>query len=226
MSSFGIKSNMVKKQLTTDEISLITDDLQNKISSKRKSAAKKVGKNHLVQLGDNLYQSYIREREDKRTWETQVEMILALGKIGYVKALPDLKLIIDKNIPHDMITIAAARSYVRLKRTNLNDAEPVIELLKDGNLSVLVGATNILTYDDMHPSEEHIKEIISLLNSKDESEISISGLSDPRMSVISAMSRWKDSASQNYLERFKLSKNKNLSNCAELALKGKKSVFE
>lgn len=211
----------MKKQLTTEEISQIADDLQNKLSSKRRSAAKKVGKNQLVQLGNNLYQAYIREREDKRTWETQTEMILALGKIGYSKTLPDLKLIIDKNIPHDMITIAAARSYVRLKRINLNDARPVIELLKEGNHSVLVGATNILAFDDMQPSEEQIKTIISILDSKEEDVISIPGLGDPRESLIFAMSKWKDLNSQNYLERFKVSKNKDLRDCAELSLKGK-----
>jgi hypothetical protein len=34
-------------------------------------------------LGDELYKKYIEERKDKRTWETQCEMIKALGIINY-----------------------------------------------------------------------------------------------------------------------------------------------
>ena len=73
---------MAKKELTADEISQIVNDLQSKQSAKRRSAAKKIKKNKLEQLGDNLYEAYINERQDTRTWETQTEMILALGKIG------------------------------------------------------------------------------------------------------------------------------------------------
>jgi len=217
---------MAKKELTIEEISEIGIGLQNKLSGKRRSAAKKIGKNQLKQLGDDLYTAYIKEHQDKRTWETQTEMIIALGKIGYTKALPDLKTIIDKNEPHDMITIAAARSYVRLKRRDLSDVRPVIELLETGNLSVLNGATDILTFDDMTPSEEDIKTIISILDAKNEKEISIRGLGDPRQGLISAMSKWKDLTSQNYLNRIIESKKKDLREYAELALKGKKSMYE
>ncbi|NDV59728.1 hypothetical protein [Bacteroides sp. 519] len=217
---------MAKKQLTLEEISQIATDLQNSQSTKRRSAAKKVGKNQLTALGDALYEAYIKERGDKRTWETQTEMILSLGRIGYTKALPDLELIINRNEPHDMITIAAARSYVRLKRSDLTDAKPVIDLLKNGNLSVLNGATNILAFDEMKPLEEDIKTIISLLDSKDEKEIAITGLGDPRESLLSAMSKWKDPSSQAYLKRFAESTNCGLKECAELALVGKKSRYE
>jgi len=217
---------MAKKQLTTEEIAQIASDLQNSKSDKRRSSAKKIGKNQLVQLGDELYKAYIKEREDKRTWETQTEMILALGKIGYTKALPDLKLIIDKNEPHDMITIAAARSYVRLKRKDLSDAKPVIDLLKVGNFSVFGGAIEILTYDDMMLSEADVKTIISIMDSKKEEEISHCGYGDHREYLISAMSKWKNPTSETYIKRFLESSNRYLRESAELALRGKKSRAE
>lgn len=217
---------MANKQLTTEEIAQIASDLQNSKSDKRRSAAKKIGKNQLVQFGDELYKAYIKEREDKRTWETQTEMILAFGKIGYTKALPDLKLIIEKNEPHDMITIAAASSYVRLKRRSLNDAEAVIDLLKFGNLSVMAGATAILTYDDMIPAEAEVKVIISLMDSKKEEDIAIRGLPDPREYLLSAMSKWKNPTSETYIRRFLESSVRDLREGAELALIGKKSRYE
>jgi HEAT repeat protein len=217
---------MAKKQLTAEEIAQIARDLQNSKSEKRRNAAKKTGKNHLVQLGGELYAAYIKEREDKRTWETQTEMILALGKIDYKKALPDIKAIIDKNEPHDMLTIASARSYVRLARKDLSDAEPVIELLKFGNLSVMVGATEILTYDDMTPAEAEIKTIISIMDSKKEEDISVRGLADPREYLLCAMSKWKNPTSEIYIKRFLESSVRCLREGAALALSGKKSRVE
>ena len=214
------------KKISIDEVIQLEQELQNSQSAKRRSVAKKIGKNKLTQLGDQLYNAYKKECKDKRTWETQTEMILALGRIDYKKALPDIKEIVDKNEPHDMITIAAARSYVRLKRKDLSDVEPIIDLLQFGNLSVLNGAMDILTFDDMSPSEEEIKKIIFIMDSKKEEEIAIRGLGDPRESLISAMRNWKDLSSQNYLNRFIESKNKDLKRCVELALAGKKSQYE
>jgi hypothetical protein len=66
---------------SVEEVAHIASDLQNSKSEKRRSAAKKIGKNQLLQLSDQLYLAYLKEREDERTWETQVEMIRALGKI-------------------------------------------------------------------------------------------------------------------------------------------------
>lgn len=79
-----------KKQLTQEEIEQIGLELCNSKSAKRRSAAKKIGKNRLVELSESLMAAYLKERNDKRTWETQVEMIKALGKIGYLPALPIL----------------------------------------------------------------------------------------------------------------------------------------
>ena len=217
---------MAKKQLTIEEIAQIASDLQSSKSDKRRSAAKKIGKNQLIQFGDELYKAYIKEREDKRTWETQTEMILAFGKIGYAKALPDLKLIIDENEPHKMITIAAARSYVRLKRKDLSDVAPVIDLLQFGNFSVFSGAISILTFDDMIPPEADIKTIISIMDTKKGEEIAIRGYGDQREYLLSAMSKWKNSISETYIKRFLESSVKNLREGAALALKGKKSRYE
>ncbi|WP_316771533.1 HEAT repeat domain-containing protein [Pedobacter frigiditerrae] len=217
---------MAKKELTNDELLQLTNDLKNSASGKRRSAAKKIGKNEIIQLGDELYNAYLKEREDKRTWETQTEMILALGKIGYQKALPELKHIIDKNEPHDMVTIASARSYVRLKRKDLNDAQPVIELLKTGNFSVISGATSILTFDDMKPSISEIETIISIFDGKKEEEIAIKGYGDIREYLISAMSKWDKKLCAEYLNQFINADNAKLKAIAEDALKGKKSRYE
>jgi hypothetical protein len=145
--------------MTIDEI---REKLNSKKSPERKRAAIEIGKNKIAELGEELYQKYLEERKDKRTWEAQCEMVKALGVIDYKKVLEIIEEIIKQNISHDMITINAALSYVRLKRQSLQDVNPVVELLKFGNSSVIEGAVTALAYDQMKPDNESIEKIIKL----------------------------------------------------------------
>ncbi|MDR1340944.1 MAG: hypothetical protein LBK58_12965, partial [Prevotellaceae bacterium] len=88
------------------------DETREKLNSKktpeRRRAAVEIGKNKMTELGEELYQKYLEERKYERTWETQSEMLKALGVIDCKKALEIIEEIIKQNIPHDMITINAA----------------------------------------------------------------------------------------------------------------------
>ncbi|MDR1284818.1 MAG: hypothetical protein LBJ88_01295 [Campylobacteraceae bacterium] len=145
--------------MTIDET---REKLNSKKSSERRRAVIEIGKNKMAELGEELYQKYLEERKDKRTWETQCEMVKALGVIDFKKALEIIEEIVKQNIPHDMITINAALSYVRLKRQSLQDGNLVVELLKFGNFSVIEGAVMALAYDQMKPDNESAEKIIKL----------------------------------------------------------------
>jgi hypothetical protein len=145
-------------KMTNDEIK---EKLFSKKSPDRRRAAKEIGKNKLNDFGNDLYKQYLEEKEDKRTWETQCEMIKALGHICYKNSLKDIDEIIKKNIPHDMITICAATAYVQLKRENIHDGKPVLELLEFGGISVIGGALFPLAFDQMIPDNETIEKIIN-----------------------------------------------------------------
>jgi hypothetical protein len=144
-------------KMTNEEI---TEKLFSKKSSDRRKAAKEIGKNKLKDFGNDLYKQYLEERKDKRTWETQCEMIKALGHIDYKNAFKEIGEIVKNNIPHDMITICAATAYVQLKRGNINDGKPVLELLEFGGISVIGGALFALAFDQMMPDNETIEKII------------------------------------------------------------------
>lgn len=62
--------------MTTEEIKT---KLHSTKSADRRRAAKEIGKLKLTDFSEDLYQTFLKEATDKRTWETQVEMILALG---------------------------------------------------------------------------------------------------------------------------------------------------
>ena len=165
-------------------------------SAERRKAAREIGKNKLVDLSEDIFVAFIKERKDSRTWETQFEMILALGLVDYKPALPEIKLIVGINKTHDMITYAAAQTYVRLKRKSTNDALPVIELLQFGGLSLSDGALNPLGYDKMMPPKNEIMELIKLgwdLHRHKDRLGKEKGYCDPRYGLAAACAGWDKS---------------------------------
>jgi hypothetical protein len=214
-------SAKLKKNETIESIS---ENLNSSKSEIRRKAAIRIRELNLVELGDNLYNAYLKEKEDKRTWETQMQMIQALGAIGYKKALSEINTIIDKNERLDMITFAAALSYVRLMKKRFNDISPIINLMKKGQLSILCGAMAALAFDDMIPEDEEIAEIINTIDGFDENRIHETGVHDPRKYLISAMSLWKIELTQPFLNKYV--DTKFLKTNVEETLKRGKSCFE
>lgn len=169
------------------------EHLRSKRTGERRSAAKLIGKEKITSLSAALFEAYIKEKNDKRTWETQVEMIKAIGLLGYKQAFPDIEAIITQNLPQDAVTLFAARTYVQLKRTSLNDGKPVRTLLALNGLSVSTGALMALSYDRMIPDREDCKEIIKAcwdINKHPDRIGSEYGLTDPRYYLAAACAGW------------------------------------
>ncbi len=206
--------------MTTEEIKI---KLHSSKSADRRRAAKEIGKLNLSEFAEELYQAYLKEAKDKRTWETQYEMILTLGLLNYKKLLSVVELIVEANNPHDMITNAAAQSYVRLKRYSLNDALPVLELLRFGGLSIVSGCLMPLAYDRMQPDTNQIKELIQLswnLHQHKDFEL---GYGDPRYGIAAACAGWDKELTKKFLENCITTANNYtpLIYVAENSLKGK-----
>jgi hypothetical protein len=200
--------------------------LKSNKSSDRRQAAKSVGKLVLKELGTVLLDAYINEKRDFRTWETKVEMILSLGLIDYRAALSEIELIVKANLSHDMITYAAAQSYVRLKRKSLHDATPAIELLKSGGLSLVSGALIPLGNDRMTPSSDEIIELVKLswdLHRRKDRIGNESGYLDPRYGLALACAGWDKKLTTSFLSHCLATYGKDISikNVAENSLKGK-----
>ena len=164
----------------------------------RIKASKEIGKAILTELSEELLLTFEKEIKSKKvSWNTQVEIIKALGIINCKKALPLINNIIDKNLEHDMITNASATCYVRLKRNSINDASPILDLLKKGGFSIQSGCLDALGYDKMIPTDEQICELIKLswdihLNKE-------RGYADPRYGIASACAGWKPELTKEFL---------------------------
>ena len=189
------------KGLNKQEVASVAADLEHKQSAKRRSAAKKIGKFLIVELGNSLFEAYLIEREDKRTWETQAEMIKALGRIRYKKLLPYVTEIIKNNIELDAITMDAATAFVRLKMKTAQDVSPIYQLFGTGKHSVLCGAVNALSYDKVIPKKEDMHRLIKIVN--ESVHLRNSGVMDTREVLISAMTNWPEEVVAKHLEEYK-----------------------
>ncbi len=180
----------------------IIEKLNSKKSADRKRGAKEIGKLKIVQLGDELYQRYLTEKLDKRTWETQCAMIQALGIIDFKKVLYDIESIVRANIPHDMITSVSGTTYVQLKRKSINDASPVLELLEFGSVSVIQGALLALAIDQMKPEENEIRKILTFCKDINKHKDRIGyeyGLMDCRQYLALACANWDIELTKEFL---------------------------
>lgn len=81
--SRGVRANF--------DLDAVAHQLQDKRSSKRGSAAKKLRKARLITAVPALIDALKIEVTDKRTWETQYQMVMALAETGSTEALPLLR---------------------------------------------------------------------------------------------------------------------------------------
>jgi hypothetical protein len=194
------------KKLTIRNTNMTIDELKEKLVSKkskdRLSATKSISKEKISELADDLFAAYLKERQDPRTWQPQSEMIRALGLLDYKAALPDIEIVVRKNIPHDSITIRAATTFVQLKRKSINDAQPVLELLSFGSTSVIHGALIALAVDRMIPPNNEIEQIIKIswdINKHKDRIGHEYGLMDPRNELARACAGWDKSLATGFL---------------------------
>jgi hypothetical protein len=201
----------------------ILDRLRSTRSAHRRSAARAIGREGLKELAEALHEAYLSERKDPRTWETQYEMVLALGLVGHAPALPDIEPIVRANAPQDMITYGAAQTYVRLRRASLEDAGPSLELLEWGGGSVVDGCLNPLGYDRMMPDAPSIRALIrgawDLHLHPDRA--GIVGLCDPRSGLAAACAGWDPELTRGFLEHCIATGDEPLRRVAEAALEGR-----
>lgn len=107
----------------------LTDQLHHRLSAKRRSAAISLRKLGDIAAGPALLDALKEEIKDERTWETQYQMIMALGHSNYVDAFPLIQILAHEKFKATMVLVAIGDAYVRLKRRAEDDATPLREVL-------------------------------------------------------------------------------------------------
>lgn len=114
--------------------------LRARISSIRRAAAKRLRRLKDPAAGPALLDALRQELQDPRTWETQYQMIMALGESAYAPALPYLWELAGRHFEATMLYVALGDAIVRLGRGAEHDPAPVLALVRTSNAMLIDGA--------------------------------------------------------------------------------------
>ena len=192
----------------------LISQLKDKKSPKRRSAAKKLRKLKNIDAGPFLLTALKEELKDLRTWETQYQMIMAIGECGYKPALDFLQSLANQAFEATMVYVAIGDAIQRLSMQNEQDVISVFKAIDSGNDMLIDGAIRAMAMLKMVPVESHIEKIINYVTSKNKSD----GM---HFWVLAAAPGWSGQKVEDYLAFCSTSKRDAITNAVELARKQK-----
>ena len=188
--------------------------LKDKKSSKRRSAAKKLRKLKNIDAGPLLLTALEEELKDLRTWETQYQMVMAIGECGYKPALDFLQSLANQTFEATMVYVAIGDAIQRLSMQNEQDVTSVFKAIDSGNDMLIDGAIRAMAMLKMVPVELHIEKIINYVTTKNKSD-------GVHVWVLAAVPGWSGQKVEDYLAFCSTSKRDEITNAVELARKQK-----
>jgi len=159
--------------LRTVGVTVVTgaDDFENALSllAHQYSPKRRSGAKRLRRMGDPhacapLLDALQREVRDPRTWETQYQMIMALGECRCKDALPYLRELAQTRFESTMISMALGDAIVRLARTSEDDPTPVLDIMSTNNLSVVTGAYRAVAVLHLKLTDAAVETIIAFVS--------------------------------------------------------------
>jgi hypothetical protein len=196
------------------------DVLKHPLSAKRRSGAKALRKLQEPAAGPALLQALRDEVTDTRTWETQYQMIMALGACRYVPAVPFLQELAGRGFEATMVYVAIGDALVRLAATEDSMWKTLMDLVRTGNEGLAYGACQAMAVLRLVPPRAIIEQLLEFANRfpLDESEAI-----NQRFWIAAAAPGWLDHcpAVRPFLDVCATSKNSQLKLAAEAALQGK-----
>jgi hypothetical protein len=130
------------------------------LSAKRRSGAKQLRKIGDARAGAALLEALKNEIKDLRTWETQYQMIMAIGECDVKAALPYLRELAAQPFEATIVYTALGDALLRLSRKAPDDAGIVLDFIAGGNPSLICGSLQAMAMLRMVPSQTIIAKII------------------------------------------------------------------
>jgi hypothetical protein len=197
------------------DIPSLIEQLQHKSSPKRRAAAKKIRKLAANEAGPALLAALKKELNDKRTWETQYQMIMALGEATYTESLDFLLQLANRDFEATMVYVAIGDAIARLDFAQHNDIDCSINIFKNTSNSMLKdGILRAIAMLQLTPKTEAIDTIINYglqLEIEDNS----------RVWIAAAAPGWPLDTTKIFLNECMASENQQIKRAAEAALKNK-----
>lgn len=183
-------------------------------SPKRRGAAKKLRRLRASEAGPSLLAALEKEVLDPRTWETQYQLIMAIGECSHTAALPMLERLATNTFEATMVYLALGDAIVRLSRTHDHDAAPVLSSFHSKNAMLIDGSLRAMAMLRMVPDSEAIREILAFVKP-------LNPTNDLRFWIAAAAPGWTHPSLDGFLATCEASGRVDVAEAAKLARLGK-----
>ncbi|MFF3069702.1 HEAT repeat domain-containing protein [Kitasatospora sp. NPDC057936] len=162
-------------------------------SARRRSAAKQIGKLGDPAAGRGLLEALKVEVVDARTWETQYDMIIALGSCRQSAAVSFLKHLVDVGFKFDSLYGAVGDSIIRIALADDRFKEELRWCLRVAQPDLIDGAMKAMWDEEVSLDSDLSSQMVEYLLSQDP-------YAGVRYWAALAARRWKGEASLRFLE--------------------------
>lgn len=193
----------------------LIEQLQHKSSSKRRAAARSLRKLKATTAGPQLLAALKNELKDRRTWETQYQMIMALGESGYIDSLDFLHQLADQELEASMIYIAIGHSIASLLYLTDSSVHKAIEFVLKETYDPLLsdGVLRAIAVQKMIPIDKDIDDLLAFADNSNTPDNSTTW-------IVSASAGWhRNEKTMPFLHKNARSENQQTKKAAEAALK-------
>ena len=199
-------------------------ELENTRSPKRRAAAKRIRKRGDDSAGPALLAALHKEVEDSRTWETQCEMIKALGECGYSDAVPFLIELASQEYKATAIYGALGFAICLLSDIPHGRLDYFRATFESTNERLISGACSALLHADVVPTIPDIQWIITAIRDlkvdADEGRVVT-----PRTYIAALAYAWPPNETREFLESCMKSRWPTLVSIAKSSLSGERSKY-
>lgn len=158
-------------QTISADVAASIEQLKNKSSRHRRSAAKKLRKRPTPEATSALIEALEHEIRDPRTWETQYHMIMALAVASAIDALPLLQSIAAMELEHTMVLLAVGDAITRLEHAKDSDYPSLRAWIDADKKSLAEGGFRALAMMHLVPDQAMIDQIIAYAQCPDNTQL-------------------------------------------------------
>lgn len=190
------------------------EQLNDSSSTKRRSAAKRLRALADPATGPALLRALHVEIADPRTWETQYQMVMALGECHHAPAMALLEQLAAEQSGHTMLGVALGDALVRIRWATDGNLTTVDRWAKPESPGVSDGVFRALAMLRLVPDEHLIDRILDVVENLEPA--------DPlRFWVVVAAARWQGPRVKAFMKACVASPRAELSEAAASSLAGR-----